>query len=282
MTQHNWTEPMGRPEGFMFDLDGTLILSDRQLGRYKVLPGAVEMLNGLSERGIPFVVLTNGSAYHPRTQAPKLREIGLPVPDDAMLTPSSVAADLLPRRGVKRVLLLGSPGVGELLTEAGVEVVIATDKDAAEVDAVYVGWFPECTMKDIELACVAVERGAKLYVASYAPYFATSSGKAFGYSFAIVGAIRNVTRVPMELVGKPSLHALRVVSRHLGVPMRRLAVVGDDPDVEIIMARRGGAMGFGVTSGVTPAETWAAQPRARRPHRIVDRVDALLDIALPG
>ena len=31
-------------KGFMFDLDGTLLLSDRSLGGYEVLPGAVDVL----------------------------------------------------------------------------------------------------------------------------------------------------------------------------------------------------------------------------------------------
>jgi hypothetical protein len=30
-------------KGFMFDLDGTLVLSDRSLGGYEVLPGAIEV-----------------------------------------------------------------------------------------------------------------------------------------------------------------------------------------------------------------------------------------------
>ena len=32
----------------MFDLDGTLLLSDRSLGGYEVLPGAVEVLTTLA------------------------------------------------------------------------------------------------------------------------------------------------------------------------------------------------------------------------------------------
>jgi len=38
----------------MFDLDGTLILSDRSLGGYTVIPGAPEALAALDERGIPY------------------------------------------------------------------------------------------------------------------------------------------------------------------------------------------------------------------------------------
>jgi 4-nitrophenyl phosphatase len=76
------------------------------------------------------------------------------------------------------------------------------------------------------------------------------------------------------------LHALRLVSKRLGIPMRRVAVVGDDPLVEMIMSRRGGAMGFGVTTGFTTAEDWAAQPLGRRPHRVVRDLGEILEIAV--
>ena len=41
-----------KPKGFMFDLDGTLILSNRKLGSYRVIPGAVEVLGELERRGL--------------------------------------------------------------------------------------------------------------------------------------------------------------------------------------------------------------------------------------
>jgi phosphoglycolate phosphatase-like HAD superfamily hydrolase len=47
----------------------------------------------------------------------------------------------------------------------------------------------------------------------------------------------------------------------------------------MIMARRGGAMGFGVTTGFTTAEDWAAQPLARRPHRVVRKLGEILELA---
>ena len=35
-------ESLGPVEGFMFDLDGTLVLSNHSLSGYQLLPGAVE------------------------------------------------------------------------------------------------------------------------------------------------------------------------------------------------------------------------------------------------
>jgi HAD superfamily hydrolase (TIGR01450 family) len=265
-----------RLKGLMFDLDGTLLLSDRSLSGYEILPGAVELLTELKRRDFPFVVLTNGSGYPPAEQAAKLRGLGLPVEDGRMLTPSSVAAALMTRAGVRRALVLGSRGVGQALRDAGIETVYAGDRGDRDVEAVYVGWHPECHMKDIEAACQAIWAGAKLYVASDVPFFATKQGRTMGYSYAIVGAIRRMTRAPMILTGKPSLHALRFVAQRLGLRRSEVGIVGDDPSVEIIMARRGGAASFAVTTGVMTRAQWARQTGLRRPDHVLRRLGELL------
>jgi 4-nitrophenyl phosphatase len=270
-------ERLPEVRGIMFDLDGTLLLSDRALGGYEVLPGAIEVLSTLKEQRFPFVILTNGSAYPPMEQAARLRGIGLPIEDAQMLTPSSVAAHLMSRRGVKRVLVLGTRGVGHALAEAGIETVYTGEPRASEVQGVYVGWHPDCNMKDIEAAAHAIWGGASLYVASDVPFFASKQGRAVGYSYAIVGAIRRLTRAPMILTGKPSLHALRFVAKKLGIASRHVGVVGDDPVVETLMARRGGAVAFGVTTGFTKSEDWQRQPAMRRPHRVLSHVRELLE-----
>jgi len=267
-------------KALLFDLDGTLVLTDRSLSGYQVLPGAIELLNELKARGIRYVVFTNGTNYPASEQAPKLRAVGLPISDDALLNPSSVAAAIMPRRGVKRALVLGTPGVGQPLAQAGIQTVLTNDEGAGHVDAVYIGWHPDCQMKDIEAAAKAIWNGAELYVASDVPFFATAGGKTMGYSHVISAAVRTITHAPMTLTGKPSLHALRFVAKKLGIPMSKVGVVGDDPLVEMIMARRGGAVGFGVTTGISKAPDWANQPPGRKPHRVLGHLGDLL--AVPG
>lgn len=267
---------MPRIKGLMFDVDGTLLLSDRALGGYQVLPGAIEVLTALRERAFPFVLLTNGSNYPPAEQAAKLRRSGLPVEDAQMMTPSSVTAHYLSRRDIRRVLVLGTRGVGHALAEAGIETVYTGESGAAEVEAVYVGWHPECGMKDIEAAAQAIWNGAKLFAASDVPFFATRQGRTIGYSFAIVGAIRRLTRAPVRVMGKPSLHALRLVAKRLGTPISHIGVVGDDPVVEALMARRGGATALAVTTGTTSREEWLRQCERCRPHRVLTDLHEVL------
>jgi 4-nitrophenyl phosphatase len=267
---------MTRIEGFVFDVDGTLLLSDRALGSYEVLPGAVEVLAALKERSVPFALLTNGSAYPPQEQAAKLRRIGLPIEDSQMITPSSVMADHVSRLGMRRVLVLGTRGVGQALRDSGIQTVYTGEPDTSQVDAVYVGWHPDCGMKDIEAACDAIWNGAKLYAASDVPFFATKQGRTIGYTFAIVGAIRRLTKARVVVTGKPSLRALRFVAKRLGISVRKMGVVGDDPVVEAVMARRAGATMFAVTTGTTTLQEWLQQPAMRRPHRVLDGLGDLL------
>jgi len=133
-------------------------------------------------------------------------------------------------------------------------------------------------MTDIEASAHAIWAGAKLYVASDVPFFATRHGRSIGYSHAIVGAIRRLTHVPAILTGKPSLRALRFVARALGVSMEHVCVVGDDPVVEMRMARRGGAGAVGVTTGMMDADAWARQPEHQRPHHVITDLRQLLSL----
>ncbi|WP_126173532.1 HAD-IIA family hydrolase [Altericroceibacterium xinjiangense] len=264
------------PKGFMFDLDGTLILSNRELGEYQVLPGAVDVLQTLEARGIPFLALTNGSAYAASVQAPKLRKVGLPIRDERLFTPNSVAAKVIRDRGFANVLVLGTQGVVDALKGHGIACCVATNESAGSADAVYVAWHPNCTMEDIHAACSRVMDGAAFLTASDVPFFATQAGPAFGYSCAICGAIARVTGKEPEVTGKPSIHAMDFVAAQLGLAAEDVWVIGDDPRVETEMAQAGGAIGIGVTSGTTSREEWAAQAPERRPHLVIETVGELL------
>jgi HAD superfamily hydrolase (TIGR01450 family) len=271
-----------QPKGLMFDLDGTLILSDRKLGGYTAIPGAAEALRALDERGLPWIAMTNGSAYPASVQAPRLREAGLPVPDERLFTPNSVAGKAMVERGYQRVLVLGTQGVVDALEEMGVRCVLPEDEAAHDTDAVYVAWYPECTMPHIHLACERVLEGAALLTASDVPFFATKDGRSFGYSCAINGAIARVTGREPEPCGKPSELALRLVAEQLGVAEEDVGVVGDDAMAEMQMARAGGALGIAVTSGSTSRAQWAAQPHERSPHVVIDSVADLLTEGVVG
>jgi NagD protein len=262
--------------GFVLDLDGTLVLGDRRNHRLSPLPGALALIRWLTQRDVPFVILTNGTTRTPRHYAQMLRELGFAVADDAVLTPATNAARLLRRRGHRRVMALGNEGLAGPLRDAGLEVVAPVD--GAVADAVLVGWCPDFTMRDLEAACQSVWAGAALYSSSQSIFFASAEGKALGTSRAISAMIKSITACRVQLVGKPSLHALRSAAGRLGMAPQDIAVVGDDPDLEVPMAHRGRALAIAVRTGVGTAGSFDHLPDTRAPHLSVDGVAELLAI----
>jgi NagD protein len=264
--------------GFVFDMDGTLVLGDKRNSGLRVLPGAARMLDEMRRRHVPFVILTNGTVRTPAQYVVKLRNAGLAVRAENVMTPASVAADFLSGAGYRRVLVLGGAGVSQPLADLGLKVIRPADAHPEKVDAVFVGWFREFSMSDLEVACAAVWRGAHLFTASLSPFFATAHGKAIGTSRAICAMITSLTGKRARVLGKPSYAALRCASRRLGVATTQLAVVGDDPVLEVPMAHRGGALAIAVNSGIGAAHDFAHLPRDRQPHLTVHSVRELLAI----
>jgi 4-nitrophenyl phosphatase len=280
-------EALGRLQdarGFIFDMDGTLALGDRVNHGLAPLPGAVELLDWVRGRGLPYVVFTNGTNRSPAHFAAVLRDAGLDVPDAQMMTPASSAVVMFTRRGYQRVMVLGGDGLTGPLREAGIEVVPPVEAAAdtwpsrapAGVDAVFVGWFREFTMSHLEAACQAVWSGAALYSASETPFFAVAGGRALGTSRAISAMIRSITGCRLTITGKPSLDALRAAAARLGVPPRDLVVVGDDPLLEVPMAHRGHALAVAVQTGLAGPDAYDSLPPAKRPHLHLRGVDELL------
>jgi 4-nitrophenyl phosphatase len=272
-------DPLARlrdARGFVFDMDGTLVLGDAGGRGLRPLPGAVEITCWAAGRGLPFVVFTNGTTRTPARLAGIMREIGFGLADDAMMTPASSAVRVLGRRGHRRIMVLGGAGLTEPLRDCGFEVVPPAAGTAA--DAVLAGWFPEFTMPALEAACHAVWDGARLYSASQTPFFAVDGGRALGTSRAISAMITSLTGCAVRVVGKPSLDALRSAADRLGARPADLAVVGDDPQLEVPMAHRGRALAIAVGTGLGGPDAYDGLPAARRPHLHLRGVDELLVI----
>jgi 4-nitrophenyl phosphatase len=269
-----------RVRGFVLDMDGTLVLGDKNNRGLRPLPGAVEFVRLLLERDLRFCVFTNGTVKTPEQCADALRHEGFPVTDDAVLTPASSAIEILGRHGHRRVMVLGGKGITEPLEAAGIETVPPLPGTAA--DAVLAGWYrQELTFEALEAAVEAVSAGAAFYSASQSPYFATAEGRTLGSSRAISAVVRDVTGCSVTVVGKPSVQALRVAARHLGMAPDELAVVGDDPELEVPMALEGGALAVAVHTGIGHAQSFTDLPAAVRPHLDLPDVGALAQLLTP-
>lgn len=261
----------------VFDIDGTLAMMDKDSGTYAALPGAVTALAGLRAKGLPVVAYTNGTFFPPAHYYPLLADAGLVLDPGHILTPAAVAARQLAAMGYERLLVLGAEGTRVPLQEAGLEVALPGDD--GPFDAVMLGWMKDFGAKDLEAAAQALWGGLPLYATSIAPHFAGAKGRLLGISGAIAAALQNATGTAPTVFGKPEVIGLTDISQMLGIPENQMVVIGDDPKLEIAMARKAGALAIGVTTGTVDAAGFQAAPEALRAHAVLPGLIGLMEQA---
>ena len=124
--------------------------------------------------------------------------------------------------------------------------------------------------------------GADFYSASQSLFFATAEGKSLGTSRAISAVVTDITGCGVTVVGKPSLEALPTAARRLGLAPSELAVVGDDPELEVPMAHRGGAFAVAVHTGIGHAESFPDLPETCARTSTLPDVGALARLLGPA
>jgi HAD superfamily hydrolase (TIGR01450 family) len=259
--------------GFVFDVDGTLVHRGPD-GRGRPQPGAVQVLERIRSSGRPLVLFTNGSHVGPDAIARGLREDGLPVADEELLTPVDSALTYLRRRHPRTpALLFATDAVRKRMVAAGIS-------PAGEADAgvVFVAHVDEVEIGALERAAHAVSRGAPLLTGSYVRAYAGANGPIISRGAMVTAAIAKGGGGRPKVIGKPSRAALTEISARVGLAAQELAVIGDDLGMDIALGRLGGARTVLVRSGISGDIELDRVPAHRRPDVVVDGVADVLEL----
>jgi len=260
-------------KAFVLDVDGTLV--HRAGDAVHVQPGAAELIAKIRSSGRRLAIFTNGSHESPAWFARGLREAGLEIADDEMLTPlRSVQAYLRMRRIEEPVLAFATEAARQFMLAEGMRLA---GEDGA-VGAVFVAHADTVDFELLERAARAVIRGAPLLTASYAPAYAGADGPILSRGAMTAAAIAKASSRRPVIVGKPSRAALRTVEEHLRTPAREIAVIGDDLTMDVRLGCMGGARTVLVASGITGHLELDDIPASHRPDAVVGGVAELLDL----
>jgi HAD superfamily hydrolase (TIGR01450 family) len=259
----------------MFDIDGTLLHRGPD-GHGRPQPGAVEVLERIRASGRKLVLFTNGSHLPSARIAQLLREDGLYITDDELLTPvDSATAWLSSHPDHHPVHVFASYAVRGHMATAGISLT-----DGEDARAVFVAHLQDVSLDEVERAARAVTRGAPLFTGSYVRGYAGANGIIYSRGAMITAAIAKVGGGRPRVLGKPSRAALAALQARLGVPTRDMAVIGDDLWMDIALGRMGGSRTVLVRSGISGAIDLAAVPEARRPDAVIGGVADLLHLLL--
>ena len=258
------------------DMDGTLYVSDR------LIPGADALVQGLRDRGVPLLFLTNNSSARAVKYRDRLRRLGIPADNEEILTSGAATAEWLRDHTEHRsVLLLGTPALREEFEETGFTVLDARDR--AEPDCVVVGFDKTLTYARLERACLVLAEGCPYY-ATHPDFTCITDRGLIPDTGAMIAAIETVVHRRPRIIGKPMPEMVEAGLARLAARARpgveisaaRTAILGDQLDTDMTMANRAGLFGVLVLSGETSPERLQAQNEVL-PDLVVGSVAELIE-----
>lgn len=249
--------------GLVCDLDGVVYRGPT------AVPHAVEALRAVT---VPIIYATNNAARPPAVVAAHLRELGLDVDEDQVLTSAQAgAAAIAAKLPGARVLAVGGEGVGLALAETGLEPTRSADG----VHAVMQGYGPHVSMSDLAEAAYAIRDGAWWVATNTDLTIPSDRGIAPGNGALVAAVQAAVGRPPDRVCGKPHPDLYLVAAQRLGVPVESTVGLGDRLDTDIEGANAAGAPSILVLTGVHSREGAADAPPRQRPSAIIEDLRGL-------
>ncbi|HEX9514040.1 MAG TPA: HAD-IIA family hydrolase [Puia sp.] len=227
-------------KGFLIDMDGVIYKGSEPI------PGAVEFINSLRDRGYPFLFLTNNSQRTNRDVCYKLRKMGFDVNNEDIFTCAMATARYLASKKVHgTAYVIGEGGLLTELHNAGYSIV------DDHPDYVIIGEGRTIMLESVDKAINMIMAGAKLIATNLDPNCPVGNGKTRAGCGAFVAMLEFATGKKAFSVGKPSPVMMRMARKILGLSTDETIMIGDTMGTDILGA---GSMGFTTVltlSGVT-------------------------------
>lgn len=244
----SFVNQLSRMRCFLMDMDGTVFLGNR------LLPGAVELVDYLEQREIPYFFLTNNSSRSKADYAQKLKRLGLTVGEERIFTSGEATALYLQKRMPSaRLFIAGTDSLKEEFRQHGFEVV------EERPDGVVLGFDTTLTYNRLWKLCDFVRAGL--------PYFAThpdincptENGFMPDIGAMIAFVQTSTGRQPDVIIGKPNPPIIEAVTAKSGVPLHLTVMIGDRLYTDIALGRAGISTVL-VLSGETKADDVPGSP----------------------
>jgi len=267
----------------IFDLDGVVYRG------HEPIPGARALIKFLHDNDVAVRFATNNSMVARSGYVERLGTMGIATAVDEIVTSTSATIEHLHRHApdVRSVLGIGAEGMESELRDAGLDVTMAGEAArehaggplARTYDAVIVGLDPHVDYRRLSVAMRAVADGARLIATNADARYPTAAGFLPGAG-SIVAALATATGITPEVIGKPQPAMFRAILEETRVPGVETVVIGDNPDADIVGARRAGCAAILVLTGVADSAAAAALSGERRPDAVAadpHEVRALLE-----
>ena len=231
---------------FVLDMDGTIYLSN------KLIDGALEFLDKLTEQNKDFLFLTNNSSKNRKAYKEKLAKLGCFVEENKVFTSGEATTIYLNKtKPGAKVFLLGNEYLEEEFKENGFVLI----KDRTETpDFVVLGFDTTLTYDKMWIACDHIVAGV--------PFIAThpdincplAGGKYMPDTGAMIKMFEASTGISPLVIGKPNKQVVDSIIEKYSLERDELAMVGDRLYTDVKLGINSGIVSILVLSGESTRE----------------------------
>uniref|UniRef100_A0A7S1LRU7 Phosphoglycolate phosphatase n=1 Tax=Alexandrium catenella TaxID=2925 RepID=A0A7S1LRU7_ALECA len=272
---------------FIFDCDGVIWRGD------SLIDGIPAVLDKLRAAGKRCFFVTNNSTKSRKGYKAKFDSLGLDVPPEEIFSSSFAAAAYLEQSKFKetgkKVYVIGEKGIGEELDLIGVPWFGAEADKGKEpymgsggkleqdpnVGAVVVGFDRNVNYYKIQYAqlCINENQGCQFIATNTDRVTHLTDAQEWAGNGSMVGAIKGCTGQEPRVVGKPSPLMIDYLEDKYSIPSRkRICMVGDRLDTDILFGRNNGLQTCLTLSGVTSEELLLSPDNAIQPDVYVSTI----------
>ncbi len=218
--------------GYFIDIQGTLI-DDKN---FLPLPGAIEFIEFLNKKNIPFVLVTNNTKKESNEFIKYLQNLGFKFDENQYIDPLMII-----KKELKNVTL--KPYGNEKF----VEIIKNNFKTSQNPEAVILGikvYSPEEISEIIE----TLLKGAKLYGMHKTSLYVKNDKRYPGLG-AILEMLKYATGKDYQVFGKPSKKFFLEASKKIGLNFDKITIISDDLHGDLIPAKELGMKSVLVLTG---------------------------------
>ncbi|MHC0038994.1 TIGR01457 family HAD-type hydrolase [Pseudoneobacillus sp. C159] len=229
-------------KGYLIDLDGTMYRGTEEIAE------AVDFVNKLYAKGIPYLFVTNNSSRTPEQVADKLQSFRIPATKEQVFTTSQATANYIyAKKPNANVYVIGEEGIRTSLKDKGFQFA---DEN---VDYVVVGIDRDINYEKLAVACLAVRNGATFISTNGDIAIPTERGLLPGNG-SLTSVVSVSTQVKPIFIGKPESIIMEQALKVLGTNKGETLMVGDYYDTDILAGINAGLDTLLVHTGVTTKE----------------------------
>jgi len=219
-------------KGYLIDLDGTIFRGD------EVIPGAVEFIQKLIDKQLPYVFITNNSSYTADLLIDKLKKMNIPAKKENILTSSIATAKYLKQSKEQvKCFMIGEIGLKQALED---ENIMITNR---HVTHVVMGIDRQITYDKLAMATDFVSKGATLVSTNKDLAIPSETGYKPGNG-ALTSVVSLSSGKEPLFIGKPAKNIIQIGLNMLNCKAEEVLLIGDNYFTDIT---------GGINSGVDTA-----------------------------